>query len=526
MLISWWLTPAVLLAQGAGTIDRTFGIDGKITIEVTAGQRLSVIQAFQMPESTTKSEGEGTCFFLAESAENTEYYSSPRFLQLKRRLITEYWRVFAPNFDPYKALPNADQSICLLGSSFEFSPPRLAVMKITPDGITDPGFGNQGTKIIDEAPGRDEPGGIMNDPSGQDNGSLYVIGTTYPGTYDQKLAIWKLDRNGMPDLNYGTGGRMAKDVPAMPLMVNDIIRGPDCWIAAGTAGEDAWNLKLTPSAEYPFQINPLREGSAEFVMESRGLCKGNHWIISGGVSTPRTSGKPMPYFDKFSLKSDGVANFDNRFGDLLAENLISRLGGPIVKDIPYFFYSSTDRFKSTGDSVDMFIAAGTFEDSSGHDQAFVTAFDSDGELIETFGDKGLTTLPLEGDCTPGGLILASDGFIYVPVNDSITSHIFCLFGPSFSSGIPETLLPEPSIRIYPNPSTRSLRIETAGIPDGPCQLTIADCQGRILYSGHQEILSNQLVSPGPGFENLLQPGIYLIRLASGNSLLTERIIRL
>jgi hypothetical protein len=76
-----------------------------------------------------------------------------------------------------------------------------------------------------------------------------------------------------------------------------------------------------------------------------------------------------------------------------------------------------------------------------------------------------------------------------------------------------------SLRVYPNPATHAVTIEFLAAGAGTYRLSLADCQGRIIsVSEHRRDEKTVLHLDG------LAPGVYILRVLSGNDLTCEKLL--
>lgn len=79
---------------------------------------------------------------------------------------------------------------------------------------------------------------------------------------------------------------------------------------------------------------------------------------------------------------------------------------------------------------------------------------------------------------------------------------------------------ESKLHIYPNPSSGDMNIQYAGLPDGMLTIEVVDILGKSVY---QKNLQENIGNGSIRVQADLKPGVYFVRLHSGNRLRTRRI---
>lgn len=83
-------------------------------------------------------------------------------------------------------------------------------------------------------------------------------------------------------------------------------------------------------------------------------------------------------------------------------------------------------------------------------------------------------------------------------------------------------LEDGSFRIYPNPADAYINLEIAGMPAGDVTVSIIDMEGRTVWSNAFNLNGNVLKTIDI---QMLQPGVYVVKLESPDTALTRRIVK-
>ena len=224
-----------------GSLDGSFGIDGKVTTSFTGANT-------QARDIALQSDGKIVVGGILNRGPGASYtFALTRYFQdgtLDTTFGTNGWvttNFYAENdnFEPSDQLSaiaiQEDGAIVALGSTL---PPNgfgeFAAVRYQPNGTLDRTFGSQGKRTIDFFGSSDGGRGIAIQPDGK----IVVVGLVFnPSKAKSEFGIARLNLNGDLDAEFGTAGRVTDDFNALSAAASCVIVQPDSKIVVAGAAE-------------------------------------------------------------------------------------------------------------------------------------------------------------------------------------------------------------------------------------------------------------------------------------------------
>ncbi|HET6246247.1 MAG TPA: DNRLRE domain-containing protein [Tepidisphaeraceae bacterium] len=236
-------------------------------------------------------------------------------------------------------------------------------------GNLDPTFGSGGVELTDFGSSSDTAYAVALSPTGQ---------IVTAGTSNDRFAFARYDANGALDKSFGEGGRQLFDTGATTQVLGALVVQNDGRIvAAGTSDANVEVMRLTADGE------PDADFNSDGIVDVSGL------TADTGASTP-------DYTVGVALQSDGKIVVAHRttsghFG-------IARLNTDGTLDTSFGVNGIATANFGGQDEADSVVIQGTGQIiavgtslQNGQPLTAVAAFDTNGNLISTFGENGMAT---------------------------------------------------------------------------------------------------------------------------------------
>jgi uncharacterized delta-60 repeat protein len=188
-----------------GRLDRDFGGDGRVTVDVSrSGERFTDVVV--QPDGRIVAAGW------------SELSLVPAFVAVRTTVEGRLDETFshdgiaridvAPGADKAMALAlQGDGKVVLAGASSAAGRDEWSVIRLGPRGHLDTDFGERGRVVSDFGAGFDEADGVVVQP----NGRIVVAGRIRAGRHDD-VGLLRLKAGGRHDRTFGAGGRVLTDV--------------------------------------------------------------------------------------------------------------------------------------------------------------------------------------------------------------------------------------------------------------------------------------------------------------------------
>jgi len=400
-------------------------------------------------------------------------------------------------------LVQPDGFILAAGYSYDGDESTMVAVRLTPIGLLDPSFSNDGMVIIDF--------GFIEDSWGeaialQDDGKIIVAGYLYDLVFDLQCGIARLNPDGSIDNSFGTNGVLIKDFQSMDNYINNVSMQEDKIVVGGMSydGDDYFitiaRFTTEGIADPGFGVNGYISTSLNIdpmVFSAMGaMCVDAENRILFGVYSEDADESD---FAIYRYLPDGES--DMNFG-IDGERIIELPGNNSIKAI-------------TTQYDNKIIATGWSDDGG----TPIVRLMENGDLDPSFGTAGtgivyngainyIYSLNIQED----GLILAAgEGY-----NGSDLDFAAARFYSGLNVGITSLDDQKIDIRIYPNPAQSQIQIT---IPPGKeiTEINIYNQLGQQLI--HQKGSSRHLDI------SILLQGTYEVEVWFGKTRATERFIK-
>lgn len=508
-LLSFPILLTNLYAQQAGSLDTSFGADGKVATNISNG--LDISNGVDIISSMAL-QADGKIIVAGASGAGTYTY---------KRIVARYnsdgsldtsfgsgGRVFdnKSGGDAYLAVAvQSDGKIVAVGRR-EFSARRY-----NSDGSSDPTFGNEGrvkTEFTEYGYSNDEAFAVAL----QADGKIVIGGMIYRPGYSNtgNFALARYHANGGLDTSFNTSGKVVTDFDGLADGIQDLAIQPDGKILAAGFAERYGEQRNFAIARYNI------DGSLDTSFGEDGKVSTN---ITGNHDTVRSlilldngkilvGGSTNPAGGRLGLaryNSDG--SLDTSFGD----------GGKI------------GTINSPGTAIALqddgkIVSAGLTSKSEQGKDFGIARFNPDGSVDLGFKDEGETNTDFAGgDDQIYALLLQPDGKILAAGSAEDAAHhhgatTFALARYHGGAGLGlENTKSLTSLNIYPNPSNGRFSIQTEAIISS---VNITDILG-------QNVEKPLFYSEGQNYTidlNNEQTGLYFLTLTTENGILTKKII--
>ena len=226
-----------------GTLDTTFGGDGRVTTNFTRRYDAAFGVAIQTDGKIVAAGdvgfgGGNSMFGVARYL--TSGALDPAFGGGDGKVTTQF-----TNRDDGVAsvvLESGVQKIVVSGgTNFSGSGGNFALARYTPDGSLDPSFGGDGRVTTNFSAGRD----YANDVTVQTNGKIVAGGLAFPSGARAAFALARYETDGSLDTTFDFDGRVLTNFTSWHDSVQDLVVQPDqSIVAAGIAGSGGSNARF------------------------------------------------------------------------------------------------------------------------------------------------------------------------------------------------------------------------------------------------------------------------------------------
>ena len=198
--------------DGGGTLDPAFSGDGRLTVSVPSADRLDAAAVVVQPDgrilvvavaiSGLSSNGVGRIVvtrLLPDGGLDPGYGTLGRF----------EFPLPGAQGRPVSAALDAAGNLVVAGHTFmPDTESDLVVVRVRPNGSTDPSFGSTGLVLVDFGTGNDSVAEVLIQPDGR----IVLVGTAQQMSHSTRPALARLHPDGTLDPTFGAGGRAAIDL--------------------------------------------------------------------------------------------------------------------------------------------------------------------------------------------------------------------------------------------------------------------------------------------------------------------------
>jgi len=217
---------------GNGTLDRTFGGDGKVTTNFERGSDRAFGVAIQMDKkiiAVGRVAGSGGRFGLAR-------YNTNGTLDITFGGDGKVGTNFTTRNDAASGVAiQPDGKILAAGSAgrYQYSHGQFALARYNPDGTLDPTFGGTGKVVTDFTGGDEGALGVAI----QSDGKIVTVGeaTDIDDESNTDFALARYNADGAPDQSFGSGGQVRTDLVYGDSAAAVQIQADGKLVVAGTA---------------------------------------------------------------------------------------------------------------------------------------------------------------------------------------------------------------------------------------------------------------------------------------------------
>lgn len=389
------------------------------------------------------------------------------------------------------------------------------VMRLTADGQLDPSFGaGNGFYLFPEL---NEVRDLKYVTTGSTT-HLYIAG--YQGTfYDGHPVIIKIDQDGNPINSFGSDGVMVLDEIDGAFYGIDIDLSLDMIYAVGKTGTDAMIVRCNQAG----QIDPIFGTSGYVIFDEPGtgdqlnlnICivdQDNHYITCFGYMDNLGGGSTSHDICAVRVNSSGSMN--TNFG---------------VDGWSYMLVNEDDHiYDAVQQSDGKFYFGGDTEFYNSNDDFFLGRMGHYGFLDPAFGTNGITNLDygynesamsLLLDEENGKLIAAGISFGGAEVTALVARYHTGFFVESLENQVNN------EIQVYPNPVTRSLRIDISHEGNSFIEFQLVNSVGMVVQSWNKTQFSDSKQYTELNLSNTLSTGMYfLIAITEKKETLHQKII--
>lgn len=505
-IISIYLTIAacIMVHAQAGSVDPTFGPDGKVVTSIGNSDDRAFSVAIQTDGKIV------IAGYSTNTSANTDFalirYNTDGTLDntfgTGGIVTTDFG---SSNEYGYSVAIQADNKIVLAGFIYNGSDPDFALARYNNDGTLDNTFNSIG-KVTTDLGGTKDYGYSV---AIQTDGKIVVAGYNNNGNVlNNDFALARYNTNGTLDVTFDTDGKVDTDfASSIDYGRSVVIQNDGKIVVAGYSG-------IPPINNYDFALARYSSGG--------GL---DNTFGSGGKVTTDISSGDKCY--SVCLQTDGkiiVAGSDARDFVMIRYNSNGSLdntfgsGGIVSTNIEGVDYCESVALQSDG----KIILAGYSTNIYNNVDFTLARYNIDGTLDNTFGSNGKVITDFGGSNetalsvaiqTDGNIVLA--GYIWdTPTLDNFA--IVRYYG-SATVGLNGNKVEESIINVFPNPFTNDLVIKGTK-REG--EIIILDMRGKeFLWQKALDVETK--INTGS-----LLPGFYLLKYNDGNKTVNIKIIKL
>ena len=389
------ITLTISLHAKPGDLDRAFGIDGKVITNVGSTDDVALDLAIQ-------NDGKIVAVGYTKSSRGDHDFVVVRYNR-DGTLDTSFGNNGIATNDIgnvdnefYSVAIQEDDKIVAAGKYSDFndgkSDDRFIIVRYDSNGSLDTSFGNDGIVMTDISNGQDAIYSIAI----QNDGKIVAAGFSYKRGHGDDFAIARYNNDGSLDTTFGTNGIVVTDIGGSDDHINSIaIRNDGKIIVAG----DSYTSSSTDFAVACYDENGTLDSSfgngAGIVLTDLGdneyaesiAIQNDGKIVTAGVNEDSRGS----YSDIAVVRYNADGTLDNTFGN----------HGKVITDIREGYDGAYGIAIQKSGRI---IAAGHSAVGSDYDFAIV-AYNSDGSLDRTFGNKGIVITGL-GTNSEGAISVA------------------------------------------------------------------------------------------------------------------------
>ncbi|MEC3918804.1 hypothetical protein [Nocardia sp. CDC160] len=275
---------------------------------------------------------------------------------------------------------------------------NFAVVRYTPDGQLDTGFGDHG-KVSTDFGGKAD---VANAVAIESDGKIVVAGTSHGTATGDNIALARYTSDGKPDTGFGDGGKVSTDLGTQADHANAVaVQSDGKIVVAGSTRDPAQGdnfvvMRYAPDGKPDTGFG--RDGviSTDFGgkadVANAVAVQSDGKIVAAGTSHGTTGGDNIAVS---RYTSDGT--LDTGFGD----------GGRVSTDLG----SQADHANAVAlTSEGRIVIAGSTHDSAQGDNFVLVRYTADGKQDMGFGDNGKASTDFGGKAdTASGLAITRDG---------------------------------------------------------------------------------------------------------------------
>jgi len=475
-------------AQQPGTIDPNFATDGRYTLAVTGNEAWLNFLTYQ----TFQNGGESSWALLAGGNIFKDYMSNGMFLtEFTGNSNPTEWQGKPPtNFTNLQdAIYTPDGRIIAVGAWENNGQNVAKVAQFTAPGIVDTDFGSSGSLNLDNQTGFDYAYGICYNNYNPKDPYYMVVGSSQPGTYDQKRAWWMLDGNGAPNTAFGNNGKFVPESQFSSAWLWDVKPYGPVVAAAGSSDSHASLSVFDPFTQTLQSFHhPQSPGQNDIYDFFTVNWDQNNFYLPGyhyNMTTDISSGQIVIVDQQnFAQNPDPFGGFSTAFNQISTQHKAQITG--ICNVMPAIRPPVPGALKS--DDPDVMILTGSLIAGDGPETTFIAAVNPDGSLAEDFGRNGVTTITLAKRNWPVDTEMTEDGSFFVAVNETGTTHIYRFYGYTDRSGIEDQELLSNQVEVYPNPAEGNVHFELSIKDPQTINWSVLNTIGQEVAKG-QEIIS-------------------------------------
>ena len=208
---------ALFRLESSGTVDTTFGTDGKVTTDIASGSKDRILALAQQSDGKILAVGYSENLntnirvlaavrYIADGTLDTSFSDDGKLTLSIGVTPTEGWDIAI----------QADGKILIAGSSKTSTNLDFAVFRLNSNGTLDTTFDTDGRLSIGLGTGDDEARSLII----QDSGKIVVGGFASTET-DNDFALIRLNVNGTLDTSFGTSGKTLTNISSIPPVDNN-----------------------------------------------------------------------------------------------------------------------------------------------------------------------------------------------------------------------------------------------------------------------------------------------------------------
>ena len=266
---------AKVLYYPNGTLDASFGTNGKIVAPINSGEELVGRDIALQPDGKIIAVGfkGGVGGGAAVNRYNSDGTLDASF--------GTGGKVVTPDTFVQSVTVQPDGKIVVVGSGSN----GFAVIRYNPNGSLDSGFGEGGKIITSFSTGYAYALAVMLKP----NGKIVVAGQLYGnGSYDQHFAFARYNANGSLDSGFGAGGKVVQTFPNAEAYLRDAVLQPDGRIVVA-------GFVLSPNPAVTAIVRYNANGSVDTSFAANGVFTSPNTFFSEGGITTQPDGKIVSF---------------------------------------------------------------------------------------------------------------------------------------------------------------------------------------------------------------------------------------